>query len=397
VPTRGDQTAIIFEADEIGHARHFTYRQVLHEVCKTANVFLSSGVRKGDTVAVYMPMSPELAFVMLACARIGAVHSVVFAGFSSDALRDRINDASSKWVVTANEGMRGGRAIPLKATTDHAVAQTTCVQRVFVYRHTPAEVEFNVKDFDMNAALALARPYCPPVAMDAEDPLFLLYTSGSTGKPKGVAHTSAGYILYAALTHKLVFDVRPGDVYACVADCGWITGHTYIVYGPLANGTTTVMFESTPMYPDAGRYWDLVERHKVTQFYTAPTAIRALMRFGDEPVKKHNLSSLRVLGSVGEPINPEAWRWYNTVVGGGRCSIVECVSSCVWCGRGAWPAQAPDSALPTPCPLLSAPHLFFADRPQPPPPPPPHTHTHTPPLLSLAYSVRTGRQRLAGT
>ena len=337
-------------------------------MCRTANVLLDSGVRKGDTVAVYMPMSPELAFVMLACARIGAVHSVVFAGFSSDALRDRIRDASSKWVVTANEGMRGGRAIPLKATVDHAVAQAPSVQRVFVYKHTATDVDMGTKDFDMNAALLTARPYCPPATMDAEDVLFLLYTSGSTGKPKGVAHTTAGYLLYAALTHKLVFDIRPGDVYACVADCGWITGHTYIVYGPLANGTTTVMFESTPLYPTPSRcvlgwgggrsaqrapppffslrltlslsplslslfplplppppssYWDLVERHRVTQFYTAPTAIRALMRFGEEPVRKHNLSSLRVLGSVGEPINPEAWRWYHTVVGGGRCSIVD--------------------------------------------------------------------------
>ena len=253
MPTRGDQAAIIFEADEVGHARTYTYRQLLLEVCKTANVLLSSGVRRGDTVAVYMPMSPELAFVMLACARIGAVHSVVFAGFSSEALRDRIRDASSKWVVTANEGMRGGRAIPLKATVDHAVAQAPTVERVFVYKHTATEVDMGFKDFDMNAALELARPYCPPATMDAEDVLFLLYTSGSTGKPKGVAHSTGGYLLYAAMTHKLVFDVRPGDVYACVADCGWITGHTYIVYGPLANGTTTVMFESTPMYPTPSR------------------------------------------------------------------------------------------------------------------------------------------------
>ena len=253
VPTRGDQVAIIFEADEIGHARTFTYRQLLHEVCKTANVLLSQGVRRGDTVAVYMPMSPELAFVMLACARIGAVHSVVFAGFSSDALRDRIRDASSKWVVTANEGMRGGRPIPLKATVDHAVSQSPSVQRVFLYAHTATPVDMTTLDFPMGPALALARPYCPAVAMDAEDTLFLLYTSGSTGKPKGVAHSSAGYLLYAAMTHKYVFDVRPGDVYACVADCGWITGHTYIVYGPLANGTTTVMFESTPLYPTPSR------------------------------------------------------------------------------------------------------------------------------------------------
>jgi len=364
IPERGDQVAIIFEADEIGAHRTFTYRQVLAEVCKTANVFLAQGVRRGDTVAVYMPMSPELAFVMLACARIGAVHSVVFAGFSAESLRDRILDGQSKWVVTANEGMRGGRAIPLKSTVDNAVSQSPCVKNVFVYRHTAKDVVMGTHDIDMSVVLPLARPYCPAVSMDSEEYLFLLYTSGSTGKPKGVAHTTAGYLLYAAMTHKYVFDIRPGDVYACVADAGWITGHTYIIYGPLANGTTTVMFESTPLYPNASRcvkqkapgkrtpphrlsaravitylplllllqhlhthhifrYWDLVERHKVTQFYTAPTAIRTLMKFGDDPVKAHNLSTLRVLGSVGEPINPEAWRWYSDVVGAGKCSVVD--------------------------------------------------------------------------
>jgi acetyl-CoA synthetase len=292
-------------------------------VCKVANVLLAWGVRRGDAVAVYLPMMPDLAFVMLACARIGAVHSVIFAGFSADSVRDRVVDAGCKWVVTADEGMRGGRRIALKATVDTAVAQAQCVVKVFVYANTGADVPLGLHDVPMAPALASAKPFCPAVAMDAEDTLFLLYTSGSTGKPKGLAHTTGGYLLYAAVTHKLVFDVRPGDVYACVADAGWITGHTYIVYGPLANGATTLMFESTPLYPDASRYWDLVERHRITQLYTAPTAIRALMRLGDAPVKKHDLSSLRVLGSVGEPINPEAWRWYHDVVGGGRCAVVD--------------------------------------------------------------------------
>lgn len=253
IPERGDQAALIFEADEIGQHRTFTYRQVLAEVCKAANVLLAQGVRRGDTVAVYMPMSPDLAFVMLACARIGAVHSVVFAGFSAESLRDRILDAQCQWVVTSNEGMRGGRPIPLKATVDTAVAQSPCVKKVFVYRHTATDVTMGFHDLDMSVLIPLARPYCPAASMDAEDPFFLLYTSGSTGKPKGVAHSTAGYILYAAMTHKYVFDVRPGDVYACVADAGWITGHTYIIYGPLANGTTTVMFESTPLYPNPSR------------------------------------------------------------------------------------------------------------------------------------------------
>lgn len=321
---RGDTPAIIWEADEPGQAVTFTYKQVLQEVCRVANVLQKHGVRKGDTVAVYLPMIPAIAFVMLACARIGAVHSVVFAGFSADSLRDRILDARSKWVITADEGRRGGRTIPLKATTDLAVSQCACVEAVFVYSNTRCvDVAFGTKDIRMEPELAAARPFCPAVAQDAEDLLFLLYTSGSTGKPKGLAHSTAGYLLYAAMTHKYIFDYRPGDVYACMADAGWITGHSYIVYGPLANGATTLMFESTPMYPTASRYWDVVQTHRVTQFYTAPTAIRALMRFGDEPVRKHDLSSLRILGSVGEPINPEAWRWYHSVVGGGRCSIVD--------------------------------------------------------------------------
>jgi acetyl-CoA synthetase len=322
---RGDDVAIVYEADNPGEGRSISYRELLEDVCRTANVLKHWGVRRGDTVAIYMPMMVEIATVMLACARIGAVHSVVFAGFSAESLADRIKDASSKWVITADEGVRGGRVIPLKRTVDAAVAKCEgLVQSVFVYKRTGnEEVEYSSHDVRMEEELPRQRPLCPAEKMDSEDLLFLLYTSGSTGKPKGVAHTTAGYLLYTAMTHKYTFDVRRGDVYACVADCGWITGHSYIVYGPLANGATTLMFESTPLFPDPSRYWDVVERHRVTQFYTAPTAIRALMRFGDDPVKKHDLSSLKVLGTVGEPINPEAWRWYHQVVGGGNCAVVD--------------------------------------------------------------------------
>ena len=350
---RGDQVAIIHEGDEPGTSRTFTYKQVLAETCKVANTLLAHGVRKGDTVAIYMPMIPDLAFAMLACARIGAVHSVVFAGFSADSLRDRILDAKCRWLMTADEGKRGGRTIPLKATCDAAVAACACIEQVFVYQHTGSHlVSYGAKDVKMSEELPKARPYCAPVTMDAEDPLFLLYTSGSTGKPKGVAHTQAGYILYAMLTHKYVFDVRPGDVYACVADCGWITGHSYIVYGPLANGATTLMFESTPTYPNPSRYWDLVQQYKVTQFYTAPTAIRALMRFGTQPLEGKDLSSLRVLGSVGEPISPEAWRWYHSHVGGGKCAIVDTYWQTETGGiivtplPGATPTKAGSATLP---------------------------------------------------
>lgn len=260
---------------------------------------------------------------MLACSRIGAVHSVVFGGFSADSLRDRILDAATKWVVTGDEGRRGGKLINLKHTVDTAVAQCPCVEKVFVFEHTKNPVPTHPRDLNMTTEMARVRPYCPPESMDAEDPLFLLYTSGSTGKPKGLMHTTGGYLLYAAMTFKYTFDHRPGDIFGCVADCGWITGHSYIVYGPLANGATTLLFESTPLYPDAGRYWELVQRYRLTQLYTAPTAIRSLMRFGDEVVRKYDLSSLRVLGSVGEPINPEAWRWYHGVVGQGRCAVVD--------------------------------------------------------------------------
>lgn len=325
IPTRGDKTAIIWEADEPGHSKHITYKELLQEVCKIANAMKAQGVKKGDTVAIYMPMIPELTYVMLACTRIGAIHSVVFAGFSSDSLRDRIVDAQSKWVFTSDEGKRGGRTLPLKEIVDHAVHGLDFVQRVFVFKRTNNQfVTYNKHlDIDMSAELPKHRPYCPPEWMDSEDLMFVLYTSGSTGTPKGVAHTTAGYLLYTMLTSKYTFDLHEDDIHACVADCGWITGHSYIVYGPLANGATTVMFESTPLYPNPGRYWDLVERHKVTTFYTAPTAIRALMAHGEEHVKKYDRSSLRILGSVGEPINPEAWRWYYNVVGEGKCYIAD--------------------------------------------------------------------------
>jgi len=336
---KGDRVAIIHDADEPGAGRSYTYAQALEETCRVANVLLAHGVRRGDTVAVYLMNTPELAFTMLACARIGAVHNVVFAGLSAESLRDRVVDAKCKWLVTADEGRRAGRALPLKATADAAMAASGgVVQRCFVFKRegpSPAAaaaaaggssgtVAYDAaRDVRMELEMPRARPFCPAVAVDAEDPLFLLYTSGSTGKPKGLVHTTAGYLLYAAMTHKLVFDIREGDVFACMADGGWVTGHSYIVYGPLCNGSTTLIFESTPLYPDASRYWQLVEHHRITHLYTAPTAIRALMRLGDAPVKKHDLRSLRVLGTVGEPINPEAWRWYHDVVGGGRCAVVD--------------------------------------------------------------------------
>lgn len=321
---RGDQVAILWEGDTPDQVRKITYRELQREVCRMANALRHNGVRKGDRVAIYMPMIPEAAMAMLACARLGAAHSVVFAGFSAESLRDRINDARCTAVITADEGLRGGKIIPLKRTVDEAVMACPTVQHVFVVKRTGNKVPFFApRDLWLDELMVAERPYCPIEDMDAEDTLFLLYTSGSTGQPKGIAHTTAGYLLYAALTHRYVFDYRPGDVYACVADIGWITGHSYVVYGPLANGATTVMFESIPTYPDAGRYWDMVERHGITQFYTAPTAIRAIAREGDDFVTKYDRSSLRVLGSVGEPINPEAWRWYNEVVGDRQCAIVD--------------------------------------------------------------------------
>jgi len=328
---KGEQVAIIWESDEPGQGKSITYNELLREVCRIAEVFKCAGVKRGDCVTIYMPMIPQCAYTMLACARIGAPHSVVFAGFSAEALGSRIVDAASNWVVTADGAMRASRVTQLKKITDEAIAAIPesaggpgLVKKVFCFKRTNAEVNFvEGRDCWMEELMKNARPYCPPEEMDSEDILFHLYTSGSTGAPKGVTHTTGGYLLTASMTHHYVFDNREGDVYGCVADCGWITGHTYIVYGPLCNGGTTVMFESTPLYPDPSRYWDMVERHKITQFYTAPTAIRAIMKYGNDPVNKHDLSSLRVLGTVGEPINPEAWKWYNEVVGKNQCAIVD--------------------------------------------------------------------------
>ena len=318
------QTAIIWEGDEPGDVREISYQELHDEVCRMANVLKKYGISKGDRVALYMPMIPAAAYAMLACARIGAIHSVVFAGFSAEALRERVLDSSCKAVITADEGRRGQKRIALKSLVDEAVSSCACVEHVFMYRHTNDEVRFNEpRDIDLGEAMLQESTTCAPEVMESEDPLFILYTSGSTGKPKGLQHSSAGYILYTMLTHKYVFDYQDGDIYACVADIGWITGHSYVVYGPLANGATTVMFESIPTYPDAGRYWDMVERLKITQFYTAPTAIRAIARMGDSFVEKYDRSSLRVLGSVGEPINPESWNWYYSVVGNNHCNIVD--------------------------------------------------------------------------
>jgi acetyl-CoA synthetase len=324
VKEKGDQVAIIWEADEPGNEKRITYKELLREVSRLANVLRHNGIHKGDRIAIYMPMIPEAVYAMLACARIGAVHSVVFAGFSAESLRDRINDAKCKAVITADEGVRGKKLIPLKRMVDEAVMACPSVVNVFVAKRTGNKIPFYPqRDIWLQEAMAAERPYCPVEHMDSEDTLFLLYTSGSTGKPKGVSHTTAGYLLYAALTHKYVFDYKDGDIYACVADIGWVTGHSYVVYGPLLNGATTVLFESIPNYPDSGRYWEMVERLKINQFYTAPTAIRAIQRDGDEFVKKYDRSSLRILGSVGEPISPETWKWYYEVVGEGRCSIVD--------------------------------------------------------------------------
>jgi acetyl-CoA synthetase len=321
---RADQTAIIWAADEPGVYRHITYREMKHQVCRMANVLLAHGVKKGDRVGIYMPMIPETAFMMLACARIGAVHSVVFGGFSAEALRDRIVDAKCRVVVTANEGMRGGRRIPLKKVVDRAIEGISFVDSVLVAKRTDAEVAMQPnRDFWLEEECLRQRSTCTVEWMGAEDPLFVLYTSGSTGKPKGVLHTTGGYMVYAAFTHKMVFDYRDGDIYCCAADVGWITGHSYIVYGPLANGATTVMFESVPNFPDAGRYWQMVDDLGINIFYTAPTALRAIAQAGNEPVQRYSRKSLRILGSVGEPINPEIWRWYHDIVGDGRCAVVD--------------------------------------------------------------------------
>ena len=322
--TRGDKTAIIWAADEPGEYRHISYRELHAMVGRMANVLKAHGVGKGDRVAVYLPMIPELAATMLACARIGAVHSVVFAGFSAEALRDRIVDADCRVVVTANEGLRGRKVIPLKATVDRAVEGLDLVDTVLVARRTDTEVPMvDGRDHDLAAELEKQSSDCPPTEMEAEAPLYVLYTSGSTGQPKGLVHTTGGYMVFAALTHELVFDLHEDDIYCCAADIGWVTGHSYIVYGPLANGATTVMFESTPLCPDAGRYWQMVDDLGVTIFYTAPTAIRAIAREGDEWVTQYKRDTLRVLGTVGEPINPDVWEWYHDLVGNGRCAVVD--------------------------------------------------------------------------
>ncbi len=359
LPERGEQTAIIWAGDEPGDYRYISYREIKHNVARIANVMLAHGVKRGDRICIYLPMTPELAYTMLACARIGAVHSVVFAGFSAESLRDRILDAGCKVVFTANEGLRGGRRIHLKATVDQAVEGLSLVEKVFVVRRTDKEVPMrNGRDFWLEEETIKQRSTCPIEWMAAEDPLFILYTSGSTGKPKGVLHTTAGYLVYAAMTHKYVFDYHPGDIYCCAADIGWVTGHSYILYGPLANGATTVMFESIPTYPDPGRYWRMVDDLGINIFYTAPTAIRAIARSGDEWVKKYKRTSLRILGSVGEPINPEVWMWYHDVVGDGRCAVVD-----TW-----WQTETGGimiTPLPgaTPCKPGSATLPFFGVRP----------------------------------
>jgi acetyl-CoA synthetase len=322
--TRGDQTAIIWEGDDPTQDAKITYNELYERVCRLANVFKDQGVKKGDRVTIYMPMIPEAAYAMLACARIGAVHSIVFGGFSPDSLAGRIIDCASTCVITSDEGVRGGKPIPLKANTDKALEQCPDVTSVIVVKRTGGDITMKSgRDVWYHEEVEKVSDQCPPEEMSAEDPLFILYTSGSTGKPKGVLHTTGGYMVYAAMTHEYVFDYHDGDIYWCTADVGWVTGHSYIVYGPLANGAQTLMFEGVPNYPDASRFWAVCDKHNVNIFYTAPTALRALMREGEDPVKATSRKSLRLLGSVGEPINPEAWMWYYNVVGDGRCPIVD--------------------------------------------------------------------------
>ncbi len=321
---RGDQTAIIWEGDDPNESKHITYREAYEATCRMANVLKKHGVKKGDRVTIYLPMIPEATYAMLACARIGAVHSIVFGGFSPDSLINRIQDCDSNFVITADEGLRGGRKVPLKVNADAALKSCPSVKKMLVVKRTGGKVDWDPKrDVWYHEEAASVPAECPPTEMGAEDPLFILYTSGSTGKPKGVLHTTGGYLVFASMTHQYVFDYKDGDIYWCTADVGWVTGHSYIVYGPMANGATTLMFEGVPNYPDSSRFWQVVDKHKVNIFYTAPTAIRALMREGEAPVKKTSRKSLRILGSVGEPINPEAWLWYHNVVGDGRCPIVD--------------------------------------------------------------------------
>jgi acetyl-CoA synthetase len=321
---RGNQTAIIWEGDNPYDDKKITYRELYEHTCRMANVLKKHGVKKGDRVTIYMPMIPEAAYAMLACTRIGAVHSIVFGGFSPESLAGRIEDCKSTFIITADEGLRGGKKIPLKANTDAALKKIGGLAKVLVIRRTGGAVDWDEsRDLWYHEEVVKVSATCKPERMNAEDPLFILYTSGSTGKPKGVLHTTAGYLVYAAMTHQYVFDYHDGDIYWCTADVGWVTGHSYIVYGPLANGATTLMFEGVPNYPSASRFWDVIDKHQVNIFYTAPTAIRALMQQGDQPVKRTSRKSLRLLGSVGEPINPEAWEWYHRVVGDGRCPIVD--------------------------------------------------------------------------
>ena len=322
--SKGDNIAIIWEGDDPSDSKKITYNELYKDVCKFANVLKKAGAKKGDRITIYMPMIPEATIAMLACTRIGAIHSVVFGGFSPDALAGRIEDCNSSIIITADEGIRGGKKIPLKSNTDEAISKATMCKTTIIVKRTGGDINWiDDQDIWYHEEMALASPDCLPTEMNAEDPMFILYTSGSTGKPKGVLHTTGGYMVYASMTHHYVFDYQENEIYWCTADVGWVTGHSYIVYGPLSNGATTLMFEGVPNYPTVSRFWEIVDKHKVNIFYTAPTAIRALMAEGDEPVKKTNRSSLRILGSVGEPINPEAWNWYNNVVGDGKCPIVD--------------------------------------------------------------------------
>ena len=322
--TRGNNTAIIWEGDDPNESKHISYNELHEQVCKFSNVLLNAGAKKGDRITIYMPMIPEATVAMLACTRIGAIHSVVFGGFSPDALAGRIEDCNSTIIITADEGIRGGKTIPLKSNTDEAISKAKMCKTTIVVKRTGAEINWiDGQDIWYHEEMEKASANCPPAEINAEDPMFILYTSGSTGKPKGVLHTTGGYMVYASMTHHYVFDYQENEIYWCTADVGWVTGHSYIVYGPLSNGATTLMFEGVPNYPTVSRFWEIVDKHKVNIFYTAPTAIRALMAEGNEPVKKAKRNSLRILGSVGEPINPEAWNWYSNVVGDGRCPVVD--------------------------------------------------------------------------